>query len=120
LRDTYDNVAFTYFPLSSPLQGVAWLELMLCLCVSGKKDVGDEIEDEEQLLGLKGEQQHENKSEMQEEKDGGVEMQVRAHTHTHTHTRTHAHARTHTWKRPSIWSLSRVMCVSTSLLKSIS
>lgn len=44
--------------------------------MTGKKDVGDEIEDEEQLLGLKGEAEPQQKQELKEEKDGGVEMQV--------------------------------------------
>ena len=45
---------------------------------TGKKDVADQIEDEEQVLGLKGdEEKEENDQGMQEEKEGGMEMQVR-------------------------------------------
>lgn len=41
----------------------------------GKKDVSNEIEDEEQLLGLKGEQQEEPQDKPEEPEDTGLEMQ---------------------------------------------
>lgn len=41
----------------------------------GKKDVSDEIEDEEQLLGLKGDQQEEPQEKPDEPEDTGLEMQ---------------------------------------------
>ncbi len=48
------------------------------LC-SGKTDVGDQIEDEEQVLGLKNDKTSERQDEgLQEEKDGGIEMEVRS------------------------------------------
>jgi hypothetical protein len=43
---------------------------------SGKKDVADQIEDEEQVLGLKGEKEEDPERGAEEEKDGGMEMQV--------------------------------------------
>ena len=42
----------------------------------GKKDVSDQIEDEEQLLGLQGEQQQDPQENQQEGEDNGVEMQT--------------------------------------------
>jgi midasin len=43
----------------------------------GKNDVADQIEDEEQVLGLKGdEEQPQPEQGVQEEKEGGMEMQV--------------------------------------------
>ncbi len=44
----------------------------------GKKDVADQIEDEEQVLGLKGEKEEDPERGAEEEKDGGMEMQVPA------------------------------------------
>ena len=44
--------------------------------LTGKQDDGDQIEDEEQLLGLKGEQEQNQRDDIKEEKDGGIEMQV--------------------------------------------
>ncbi|TYZ63967.1 hypothetical protein PybrP1_004209 [[Pythium] brassicae (nom. inval.)] len=41
----------------------------------GKKDVSNEIEDEEQLLGLKGEQQEEPQDKPEQPEDTGLEMQ---------------------------------------------
>ena len=55
----------------------------MVLCVmSGKKDVADQIEDEEQVLGLKGDKEDEDPDRgAQEEKDGGMEMQVAVSLH---------------------------------------
>lgn len=43
---------------------------------SGKRDVGDEIEDEEQLLGLKGDKPPDPEQMLPQDNEGGVEMQV--------------------------------------------
>ena len=53
-----------------------WVRYSLAL-ETGKKDVADQIEDEEQVLGLKGEKDEDPERGAEEEKDGGMEMQVR-------------------------------------------
>jgi hypothetical protein len=56
---------------------LASLGPLLARLVTGKKDVADQIEDEEQVLGLKGEKDEDPERGAEEEKDGGMEMQVR-------------------------------------------
>ena len=53
----------------------------------GKKDVSEQIEDEEQLLGLQGEDNAEGeRDEGAQNLDEGMEMENDFQVHTHTHT----------------------------------